>query len=88
MSASTCPFTKNYPLCMDYHPYHFVGEVLLHSVYITYIVNFMVFCDITERENKIKIHRSMKDKGIPITSHKGPRGSGCMGPHITATALG
>ena len=24
---------KNDPLCMTYHPYHFVGEVLLHPVY-------------------------------------------------------
>ena len=34
MFASTCSFTKNYPLCMGYHPYHFVGEDLLHPVYI------------------------------------------------------
>ena len=33
MFASTCSFTKNDPLCMGYHPYHFVGEVLLHPVY-------------------------------------------------------
>ena len=32
MFASTCSFTKNDPLCMAYHPYHFVGEVLLHPV--------------------------------------------------------
>ena len=25
---------KNDPLCMAYHPYHFVGEVLLHPVYM------------------------------------------------------
>ena len=34
MFASTCSFIKNDPLCMAYHPYHFVGEVLLHPVYI------------------------------------------------------
>ena len=28
-----CFFTKNDPLCMAYHPYHFVGEALLHPVY-------------------------------------------------------
>ena len=33
MFASPCSFTKNDPLCMAYHPYHFVGEVLLHPVY-------------------------------------------------------
>ena len=33
MFAGTCSFTKNCPLCMAYHPYHFVGEVLLHPVY-------------------------------------------------------
>ena len=32
MFESTCSFTKNDPLCMAYHPYHFVGEVLLHPV--------------------------------------------------------
>ena len=32
MFASICSFTKNDPLCMTYHPYHFVGEVLLHPV--------------------------------------------------------
>ena len=37
MFASICSFTKNDPLCMVYHPYHFVGEVLLHPVYILYI---------------------------------------------------
>ena len=34
MFASIYSFTKNDPLCMAYHPYHFVGEVLLHTVYI------------------------------------------------------
>ena len=34
MFANICSFTKNDPLCMAYHPYHFVGEVLLHPVYI------------------------------------------------------
>ena len=33
MFASICSFTKNDPLCMAYHPYGFVGEVLLHPVY-------------------------------------------------------
>ena len=33
MFAAKCSFTKNDPLCMAYHPYHFVGEVLLHPVY-------------------------------------------------------
>ena len=33
MFASIYSFTKNVPLCMAYHPYHFVGEVLLHPVY-------------------------------------------------------
>ena len=37
-SQTTClrvhvPSQKNDPLCMAYHPYHFVGEVLLHPVY-------------------------------------------------------
>ena len=40
-SGTTClrvyvPSQKNDPLCMTYYPYHFVGEVLLHPVYITY----------------------------------------------------
>ena len=34
MFTSKCSFTKNDPLCMAYHPYHFIGEVLLHPVYI------------------------------------------------------
>ena len=33
MFANICSFRKNDPLCMAYHPYHFVGEVLLHPVY-------------------------------------------------------
>ena len=33
MFASIHSFTKNDPICMAYHPYHFVGEVLLHTVY-------------------------------------------------------
>ena len=33
MFATICSFTKNDPLCMTYHPYHFVGKVLLHPVY-------------------------------------------------------
>ena len=33
MLMSICSFTKDDPLCMTYHPYHFVGEVLLHPVY-------------------------------------------------------
>ena len=32
MFASINSFTKNDHLCMAYHSYHFVGEVLLHSV--------------------------------------------------------
>ena len=34
MIASTCTFTKNNHLRMVYHPYHFVGEVLLHPVHM------------------------------------------------------
>ena len=33
MFASSCSFTKNDPLCMSYHPYHFVGEVMLNTLY-------------------------------------------------------
>ena len=33
MFANICSFRKNDPLCMTYHPYHFVGEVLLHPVF-------------------------------------------------------
>ena len=33
MFSSICSFTKNDPLCMAYHPYHFVDEVLLHPIY-------------------------------------------------------
>ena len=33
MFASVCSFTENDPLCMAYHPSHFVGELLLHPVY-------------------------------------------------------
>ena len=40
MFASTCSFTKNHPLCMVYYPYHFVGEVLLHPVYIYEVCSF------------------------------------------------
>ena len=32
MFESTCSVTKNDPIYMAYHPYHFVGEVLLHPV--------------------------------------------------------
>ena len=43
MFASICSFTKNDPLCMAYHPYHFVGEVLLHPVY-SIMNQIRVFC--------------------------------------------
>ena len=33
MFATICSFTKNDPLCMAYHPYNFVGEVLLQPVF-------------------------------------------------------
>ena len=43
MFASTCSFTKNDPLCMAYHPYHFVGEVLLHAVCIINVSLFVPY---------------------------------------------
>ena len=38
-SGTTClrvyvPSQKNDHLCMTYHPFHFVGEVLLHPIYV------------------------------------------------------
>ena len=36
---------KNDPLCMAYHPYHFVGEVLLHPLYIYKNIFIKITCD-------------------------------------------
>ena len=54
-SGTTClrvyvPSQKNDPLCMAYHPYHFVGEVLLHPVYHGRLARWIMWraCDVGE----------------------------------------
>ena len=63
MFASTCSFTKNDSLFMAYHPYHFVGEVLLHPVYMYVYIYIYIYIYIwrgKQREATARIQSLIK----------------------------
>ena len=55
MFASICSLTKNDPLCMAFHPYHFVGEVLLHPVLLVVLYGCETWSLTFREEQRLRV---------------------------------